>query len=98
MNGPLPKAARARLDAPAPFGPRATGGFAAMRKPYWLACLIVLALTAVGSAAPSSPAAAKAGGERRSSLGTIRGTVLDSRGNPVAGALGKNVRAGPEIG
>ncbi len=65
-----------------------------MRKPYWLACLVVLALTAVGSAATPSPAAAKAGGERRSSLGTISGTVLDSRGNPVAGALVKILRDG----
>ena len=63
-----------------------------MRKLYWLACLLLVAFTAFGAAAPSS--FAMAGGERRSSLGTISGTVLDSRGNPVSGALVKILRDG----
>ena len=65
-----------------------------MRKFYWRIGLVLLAaLTLAGSGAPRT-FAASAGGERRSSLGTISGTVLDSRGNPVAGALIKILRDG----
>lgn len=65
-----------------------------MRKFYWRIGLVLLAaLTLAGAGVPRAFAAA-GGGERRSSLGTISGTVLDSRGNPVAGALVKILRDG----
>ncbi|HEV2862083.1 MAG TPA: carboxypeptidase-like regulatory domain-containing protein [Pyrinomonadaceae bacterium] len=63
-----------------------------MRKLYWLACVLFVASAAGGAWAPSAFAAG--GGERRTSLGTISGTVLDSRGNPVSGALVKILRDG----
>jgi len=66
-----------------------------MRKFYWRTGLVLLAaLVVAGSGVPRAAAANGAGGERRSSLGTISGTVLDSRGNPVAGALVKILRDG----
>ena len=66
-----------------------------MRKFYWRTGLVLLAtLVVAGSGAPRAAAATGTGGERRSSLGTISGTVLDSRGNPVAGALVKILRDG----
>ncbi|HLM57220.1 MAG TPA: carboxypeptidase-like regulatory domain-containing protein [Pyrinomonadaceae bacterium] len=63
-----------------------------MRKLYWLASVLLVASAAGGAWAPS--ALAGGGGERRTSLGTISGTVLDSRGNPVSGALVKILRDG----
>ncbi|MDQ5838530.1 MAG: carboxypeptidase-like regulatory domain-containing protein, partial [Acidobacteriota bacterium] len=66
-----------------------------MRKFYWRTGLVLLAALFVAESGASRAAAATgAGGERRSSLGTISGTVLDSRGNPVAGALVKILRDG----
>jgi len=65
-----------------------------MRKFYWRTGLVLFAaLVFAESGAPRASAAAP-GGERHSSLGTISGTVLDSRGNPVAGALVKILRDG----
>lgn len=63
-----------------------------MRKFYWRTGLVLLAALVVAES--GAAAATGAGGERRSSLGTISGTVLDSRGNPVAGALVKILRDG----
>jgi hypothetical protein len=70
-----------------------------MSKFHWRTCLALFAALALGESglaatapepnAPTSPA-----GERRTSLGTISGTVLDSRGKPVAGALVKILRDG----
>ena len=51
--------------------------------------LVALALCEAGTAN-----AFASGGERRSSLGTITGTVLDSRGKPLAGALVTVLRDG----
>jgi hypothetical protein len=81
-----------------------------MSKIYWRTCLALLAALAFGesgavvsaAAVPPANVAAGAGGaasaaatgERRTSLGTISGAVLDSRGKPVAGALVKILRDG----
>lgn len=61
-----------------------------MRKVYWRVSVLMLVTLAVCEAGTAS-ALAKA--ERRS-LGTIAGTVLDTRGNPLAGALVTVVRDG----
>jgi len=68
-----------------------------MSKIHWRTCLALFAAIALGESglaatAPSTPAAPA--GERRTSLGTISGTVLDSRGKPLAGALVKILRDG----
>ncbi|MCA1635028.1 MAG: carboxypeptidase-like regulatory domain-containing protein [Acidobacteria bacterium] len=67
-----------------------------MRKTYWRTSLVLLAaLTLSGEAGTASALAAVEGeNTRRSSFGVISGTVLDSRGNPVAGALVKVLRDG----
>jgi hypothetical protein len=67
-----------------------------MRNTHWRIGLLLLATLALGDAlAPQSFAATNTGGNaRRSGLGTISGTVLDSKGNPVAGALVKVLRDG----
>ncbi|HZI19689.1 MAG TPA: carboxypeptidase-like regulatory domain-containing protein [Pyrinomonadaceae bacterium] len=69
-----------------------------MSRIHWRTCLALLAAVALGEAGFAAPApnapATPAAGERRTSLGTISGTVLDSRGKPVAGALVKILRDG----
>jgi hypothetical protein len=70
-----------------------------MSKFYWRTCLALVAALAVGETAAAAatnaaPAGGPAPGERRTSLGTISGAVLDSRGKPVAGALVKILRDG----
>ena len=67
-----------------------------MRNTHWRIGLLLLATLTLGDAlAPRVFAAGATGGNsRRSGLGTISGTVLDSRGNPVAGALVKVLRDG----
>jgi Carboxypeptidase regulatory-like domain len=66
------------------------------RKIYWRTCLTVLAALVLceAGAPPTSVAATPAGPAGRAAFGTISGTVLDSRGNPVAGALVKILRDG----
>lgn len=63
-----------------------------MRKFDWR--IFPLLLATLSLAAASAQAATATGGSRRSSLGTISGTVLDARGNPVSGALVKILRDG----
>jgi hypothetical protein len=67
-----------------------------MRKTYWRTCLILLAALTLSGESGAASAFASGDGEstRRSSFGVISGTVLDSRGNPVAGALVKVLRDG----
>jgi hypothetical protein len=65
-----------------------------MRKFYWRTGLVLFAALVLAESGAPRASAAVPGGERRSSLGTISGTVLDSRGNPVAGALVKILRDG----
>lgn len=66
-----------------------------MRNTHWRIGLLLLATLALGDAlAPQAFATATSGNSRRSGLGTISGTVLDSRGNPVSGALVKVLRDG----
>jgi hypothetical protein len=64
-----------------------------MRNIYWRMCFVLFAALALAGAGMPH-ALAWGGPERRSSLGTISGTILDSRGNPVAGALVKVLRDG----
>src|SRR5215213_212764 len=65
-----------------------------MRRFNWRT--VPLLLLAFGAFASSSGALAStlSAGERRTGLGTISGSVLDSRGNPVSGALVKILRDG----
>ena len=63
-----------------------------MRKFNWRMIPVLLASLAL--AAGAARAGTATGGERRSSLGTISGTVLDAGGKPVAGALVKILRDG----
>jgi hypothetical protein len=70
-----------------------------MSKLHWRTCLALFAALALGESglaatAPAPNAPAPPSGERRTSLGTISGAVLDSRGKPVAGALVKILRDG----
>jgi hypothetical protein len=67
-----------------------------MRNTYWRIGLLLLTTLALCDAlAPQVFAAGATGnGSRRSGLGTISGTVLDSSGKPVAGALVKVLRDG----
>ncbi|HYH85378.1 MAG TPA: carboxypeptidase-like regulatory domain-containing protein [Pyrinomonadaceae bacterium] len=67
-----------------------------MRNTHWRIGLLLLTALALGDAlAPQVFAAGATGnGSRRSGLGTISGTVLDSRGKPVVGALVKVLRDG----
>ena len=66
-----------------------------MRKTYWRNCLVLLAaLTLCGAGAPGVFASGDGAAARRTAFGVISGTVLDSRGNPVAGALVKVLRDG----
>jgi hypothetical protein len=65
-----------------------------MRRFNWrTAPLLLLASFALASLNAQGSTLA-AGGERRTGLGTISGSVLDSRGNPVSGALVKILRDG----
>src|SRR5437763_1707995 len=73
---------------------RAPGGFAAMRKFNWRTLPVLLATLALVFTASALHAQAATAGERRSGLGRISGTVLDSQGNPVSGALVKILRDG----
>ena len=65
-----------------------------MRRFNWrmVSLLLLASLALVSSGVRASTLAA--GGERRTGLGTISGSVLDSRGNPVSGALVKILRDG----
>jgi hypothetical protein len=65
-----------------------------MRRFNWrmVPLLLLASLASAGVSAQGSTLAA--GGERRTGLGTISGSVLDSRGNPVSGALVKILRDG----
>ena len=68
-----------------------------MRKFNWRifpVLLAALSVVAAGGGAQRARGAEPSGGERRSSLGTISGAVLDRAGNPVAGALVKILRDG----
>jgi hypothetical protein len=65
-----------------------------MRRFNWrMVPLLLLAFVAMASTSARGSGLA-AGGERRTGLGTISGSVLDSRGNPVSGALVKILRDG----
>lgn len=66
------------------------------RRIYWRTCLTLLAALVLYEAGPAAAAGAAtpAGAATRANFGTISGTVLDSRGNPVAGALVKILRDG----
>lgn len=63
-----------------------------MRKYYWRTGLTLLAAFVLAGA--GRPAAYAVGGEHRSGLGTISGTVRDGEGNPLAGVLIKVLRDG----
>jgi hypothetical protein len=65
-----------------------------MRRFNWrmVPMLLLASLSVASTSALGSGLAA--GGERRTGLGTISGSVLDSRGNPVSGALVKILRDG----
>jgi hypothetical protein len=68
-----------------------------MRKLHWrigLLFLATLAFVEAGAVHVSAAGTPTGGNARRSGLGTISGTVLDSNGNPVAGALVKVLRDG----
>lgn len=68
-----------------------------MRRFNWRTVPLLLAFAAMAGASVqgATPSAGLAsGGERRTGLGTISGSVLDSRGNPVSGALVKILRDG----
>lgn len=65
-----------------------------MRKFNWRIFPVLLAALSVVAAGGGARGAEPLGGERRSSLGTISGAVLDRAGNPVAGALVKILRDG----
>ena len=68
-----------------------------MRKFNWRifpVLLAALSVVAAGGGAQRARGAEPPGGERRGSLGTISGAVLDRAGNPVAGALVKILRDG----
>jgi Carboxypeptidase regulatory-like domain len=67
-----------------------------MRKTYWRNCFVLLAAFALysGAGAPGVFASGDGAPARRTTFGVISGTVLDSRGNPVAGALVKVLRDG----
>lgn len=68
-----------------------------MRRFNWRTVPLLLASLALAGASVhgSAPSAGlTAGGERRTGLGTISGSVLDSCGNPVSGALVKILRDG----
>ena len=64
-----------------------------MRKFNWRTLPVLFATLALVSVSALHAQAATAG-ERRSGLGRISGTVLDSQGNPVSGALVKILRDG----
>lgn len=65
-----------------------------MRKSYLRTGLLVVAALAFG--AESLPAAFAAGAGGRRPVGTITGTVRDSKGNPLAGAAVRLLREGAE--
>jgi hypothetical protein len=74
----------------------APGGFAAMRKSYTRIGLVLLAALVVCGASLQPAAANAAGSGGRRSLGTVTGTVRDSRGNPLEGALVTLLRDGAD--
>src|SRR5438105_14987168 len=65
-----------------------------MRKFNWRTLPVRFATLALVCTAGALHARAATAGERRSGLGRISGTVLDSQGNPVSGALVKILRDG----
>jgi len=65
-----------------------------MRKFSWRMLPVLLATLVLVSTTSALRAQAATAGERRSGLGRISGTVLDSQGNPVSGALVKILRDG----
>src|SRR5256714_3805361 len=65
-----------------------------MRKFNWRTLPVLFATLALVSSSGAYGSTLAAGGERRTGLGTISGTVLDSQGNPVSGALVKILRDG----
>lgn len=66
-----------------------------MRNIYWrMGMVLFVAFALSGTGAASALGSANPSGEGRSSFGTISGTILDSRGKPVAGALVKILRDG----
>jgi hypothetical protein len=68
-----------------------------MRKFNWRMIPVLLAICALAAASAQAAiitTTTASGGTHRTSLGTISGTVLDARGNPVSGALVKILRDG----
>jgi hypothetical protein len=66
-----------------------------MRRFNWrMIPLLTAALALAAGVAQARTPTGGTGGARHSSLGTISGTVLDARGNPVSGALVKILRDG----
>ncbi|MFL6285536.1 MAG: carboxypeptidase regulatory-like domain-containing protein [Pyrinomonadaceae bacterium] len=67
-----------------------------MRRFNWrtVPLLLLLASLALAGLRSAQGSTLASGGERRTGLGTISGSVLDSRGNPVSGALVKILRDG----
>jgi hypothetical protein len=67
-----------------------------MRRFNWrtVPLLLLLASLALAGLRSAQGSTLAYGGERRTGLGTISGSVLDSRGNPVSGALVKILRDG----
>jgi hypothetical protein len=66
---------------------RAFGGLAAMRKALHLASLTLLALSLLSAASTPQVYGRGASGGAGRSFGTITGSVRDSQGNPLAGAV-----------
>jgi hypothetical protein len=65
------------------------------RNIYWRTCLMLLAAFVFSEAgAPASASTAPGGAPAAGPFGTISGTVLDSRGEPVVGAVVKILRDG----
>src|SRR5918997_1168352 len=67
-----------------------------MRKICGRVSLTLLVALVLSEVTLLSASAAAAGGTRRSSFGTVTGSVRDSRGNPLAGAVVSLLRDGAE--
>ena len=65
-----------------------------MKKSFWRVGLLVVAAIVVAGAGPLDASAAANRGSTRRPYGVITGTVLDGRGQPLAGALVKVLRDG----
>lgn len=65
-----------------------------MRRFNWRTAPLLLLASLALSCVSAQGSMLAVGGERRTGLGTISGSVLDSRGNPVSGALVKILRDG----